>query len=406
MSQRFAHDFHFTSGERAAVLGLASLYALRMLGMFLLLPAMSLYVPTLRGATPLLIGLSMGAYGLSQAVFQVPFGAWSDRFGRRRVLVGGLIVFAVGSFLGARATTAWGMVLARATQGAGAIAATIVALLCDLTRPQVRAQAMSALAFAVGASWACGLVLGPTAASAVGVPVLFQVTAALSLVGAVGVIVAVPRASDAREAEPGEEWRSQDLKGLLWQGALMRLNLGIFILHVALTSLFVIVPQLMARHLPLSQHGRVYAPIVVLGLVLVVVSGRAAERRGRLREAVLLGGVALAACQLCLARSATSLAALVAALAFAVAAVAVAQPSMPALVSHLVPVRARGTAAGLFHVFEFSGSFLGGTMGGALMTHLGALSTALLCGALAWVVLSWGLPRGVVAAVPAPPAAS
>ncbi len=250
--------------ERRAVAVLASVFAVRMLGLFLLLPIIALYAASFPEASTLMIGLAVGAYGITQALFQIPFGLLSDRIGRKPVIVSGLLIFALGSLLAALADSATMLVLGRILQGAGAVSAAITALVADLTRVEVRTRAMAVIGMTIGASFLLALIAGPLLAAWVGVSGVFQVTAVLALAAAAGVSFAVP--SPALPAEtPGS---LVTLRAALAVPALLRLNLGVLVLHAVLTASFVAVPLTLdalwtAR---LGAHAQVYLFALLAGI--------------------------------------------------------------------------------------------------------------------------------------------
>lgn len=385
-----ASDAAIARRETASVLGLSSIYALRLAGLYMVLPVLSLHAATLEGATPLWIGLSVGIYGLTQGLFQMPFGMLGDRFGRRRVIAMGLVLFSVGSMVAASADSAIMLVIGRFLQGSGAIASTLVALVSDLTRPQVRVRALAAIGAAVAVSFAAGMILGPALSTRWGVPTLFWITAVLSAFGAAYVLVGIPKPEVITH---DGDWHVEDLGALLRSPTLVRLDLGIFALQAMATALFVVGPKLLVEHLPVSEHGRLYAMVVPAGLVFMVVSALQADRWGKLRETVLVAAIIAGAGFVMLWSDPGRMIYLVLAIAGTMTAVALAEPAMPAMVSRLSPPPARGTAAGLFHSCEFTGSFFGGLLAGALLEQPKVLAGCLVAIAFVWLVVSWGLPH-------------
>jgi len=378
--------------ERRAVTGLAVLYGLRLLGMYMVLPVLALHAAELDGATSLRIGLSVGCYGLAQGVFQVPLGALGDRFGRRRILALGLFVFAAGSVVCARATDIEMLILGRTLQGAGAIASTLVALIADLTRPSVRARGMASIGAAVALSFGLGMVVGPFMAAKLGVPSLFWLMAILPALGAVYVLVGIPRPTDlARSSET--EWHRGDVSQLLRTTTVLRLNTGIFSLHVMTTALFVVGPRILALHVEPSRHGLVYLTLVPLGLLALKLSSRHTDRRGKPREAILLAAALMITANALLLAGGEGLFMFMGAVICVTTAVALAEPAMPTMLSRLAPPNARGTAAGLYHSFEFVGSFAGGALGGVFLERPSQLGAVLLVLAVVITATLWGLPQ-------------
>ncbi len=378
--------------ETHAVLGIVGIFLLRMVGMWLLMPTLALHAEALPGATPLLVGACVGAAGLTQGIFQVPFGAWSDRYGRRRVIAFGLVMFAIGSFVSAQATTAWALLFGRVLQGTGAINSSLVALVTDLTGPHARARAMAALGGAVGVALAVGMIAGPALAARFGVPALFYTASVLSVVAAVYVVVGIPRPR-SHEHHADVEWTGGQLGPLLRSMFMVRLTFGIFVLHVTIAALLVVGPRLLLEHIPTSKHGNVYATIFPLALVVMFLAARNADRKGKLRETVMAGSVVLLGSGTMLALGHGNLYLVAGAIACAVFGVALAEPTMPAMLSRLTPPHARGTASGLFFMFEFLGAFAGSMLGGHFLSRPEPLGYLLLAGASAWVLLTLGLPR-------------
>jgi len=278
-----------TSLERRASASLASIFALRMLGLFLVLPVFALEARKYPGGDdPALLGLAMGIYGLTQGVLQLPFGMASDRFGRKRVIVLGLLIFALGSFWASAATDLHGLLIGRSLQGAGAVSAAVTALLADLTRDEVRTKAMALVGASIGLMFAISLVLAPVLAAAVGLSGLFAITGTLALLGVAVVVWGAPPAPRMASQARGR------LLDVLRHPGLMRLNFGVFVLHAVQLAMWVAVPALLVQAgLPKDHHWQVYLPAVLASFVLM--GGMfALERRGHLKK-VFLAAIALIA---------------------------------------------------------------------------------------------------------------
>jgi MFS family permease len=361
--------------------------------MYMVLPVLSLHAATLEGHTPVLVGLAVGAYGLAQALLQVPFGVWSDRYGRRRVIGCGLILFALGSVVAASADGIVWLVIGRTLQGAGGIAAAVVAFIADVTRPEARAQAMAALGASVGVAFAIGMITGPSLAARFGVPGLFWATAGLSLVALAYVSFGIPR-PPRHVHDASVEWTPGFLREVAQMPALRRLDLGATLLHTMVTCMFVVGPGRLEQFVPAADHGRIYLVLVPIGLVIMAISAAVADRWGRLKEAILGGGVFLLGGGVALLLGPESFMGIVVAIGCTIAAVAVAEPAAPAMVTHLARDEARGTAAGAYHMCEFAGSFFGGLVGGFLLHEPALLGWVLAGGAVIWLALAAGLPRG------------
>lgn len=387
-----------TPKERRATASLAGIFGLRMLGMFIILPVFALYAETLPGGgSHTLVGIALGAYGLTQALLQVPFGWASDRFGRKRTIVAGLVVFAIGSFVAAWAPDIRWTIVGRLLQGAGAISAAVIALTADLTRNEVRTRAMAVIGMTIGATFALSLILGPVLKPLIGVPGIFALTGVLAL-GAIAVLkrgVPEPDVVHVRAREPG----FAAFRKVLADGQLLRLNYGIFALHALLMALFVEVPlALRDAGLAPESHWKVYLPVMVASVILMLPALRTADRPGR-GKSVFVGAVlVLGAGQAILAFSGTSFAILVAGLVVFFAAFNLLEATLPSLVSKFAPPAQKGTATGVYSSVQFLGTFLGATAGGWLAQHVGHASVFVFGIALTLVWLA------VSASMSAPPA--
>ncbi len=377
--------------ERRSVAALSALYCFRMLGLFMVLPLLALYADDLRGATPALIGLAIGVYGLTQALLQVPLGMLSDRIGRLPVLLGGLAVFALGSFVAAQAQTIEGVIGGRLLQGAGAISSTIMALVADLTRDEQRTKAMALVGISIGLSFALAIMLGPLLASTGGLSLVFNATGGMALLGILVLLLAVPRVR--RVATHGEVGT---VPALLWRTLvdrkLLRLNTGVFTLHFLLMAAFVGLPLVLEQTLGVSRdhHWKVYLPVLVasvLGMFPLIIL---AERRGRLKLALGIGICSLAASQL-LATGALGLTVFCLGLWLYFTAFNYLEAALPSLVSKSVYAGGKGTALGVYATFQFLGAFVGGAAGG-LALQLGGTSAVLaLCSVVAVLWLPMAL---------------
>ena len=373
---------------------LALIFALRMLGLFLVLPVFALEAQHYAGGNdPAMVGLALGMYGLTQAVFQLPLGLASDRFGRKKVIIVGLLVFALGSLVAALADSLMGLVWGRALQGAGAVSAAVTALLADLTRDSVRTKAMAMVGGSIALMFSLALVLSPLLAGWVGLSGIFWITLALTLAGIAAVLWVVPPEPLQHTAMPRGRFAD-----LLAYPDLLRLNVGVFVLHTVQMAMWVAVPTLLVQAgLVKTAHWQVYLPAVLLSFAAL---GRlfAMERKGQLRSALLLAIVLVLLVQaglgaLTLAGDAPSLWLLGAAMLVFFIGFNMLEATQPSLVSRMAPDRLRGAALGAYNTLQSLGLFAGGFLGGWLSRH-GSLTgvfaaTALLC--VVWLVVTWPL---------------
>ena len=361
-----------TATERRASASLASIFALRMLGLFLVLPVFALEARRYPGGEdPMWLGLAMGIYGLTQGLLQLPFGMASDRFGRKRIIVLGLLIFALGSFWAAAATDLMGLLLGRSLQGAGAVSAAVTALLADLTRDEVRTKAMAMVGGSIGLMFALSLVVSPLLAGWIGLSGLFGLTGVLALLGVGVVIWSVPP-----EPAPVTAEERGRLRDVLAHADLMRLNVGVFVLHAVQLAMWVSVPALLVQAgLQTPQHWQVYLPAVSLSFVFLGLVFTA-ERRGHLKKVFLLSIVLMVLVQLGLlvqSAGAPSLAWMAVLLWLFFCGFNALEATQPSLASRMAPRAMRGTAMGVYNTLQSLGFFVGGLGGG-------------------WLVKSWGTP--------------
>ena len=382
------------AAERRAISGLAGLYASRMLGLFMVLPVLALYADTLTGATPLLVGVALGIYGLTQATLQIPFGLLSDRIGRKRVIAMGLLIFAFGSVVAAMADSIGGVILGRALQGGGAVAPAIMALLADQTREQVRTAAMASMGLSIGVSFAIAMVLGPWLASWAGLSGVFWFTALLTLVGLLVLWRWVPPAPRRlRHRDVGLD--RKQFKSVITRPDLWRLDLSIFALHLVLMAIFVAIPfRLLNAGVAVEYHGLAYLGIMALSFVAMVPLVIIAEKRQRMRLMCLLAIGAIAASLASLGLSLSQGHWLFVWLFVFFTGFNLLEATLPSMLSKLAPAGAKGTAMGVYSTSQFLGAFLGGTLGGLLANTWGLNAVFIGCAvlALAWWVAMWRMP--------------
>ena len=387
-----------TPQELRASFGLAGIFGLRMLGMFIILPVFALYAAKLPGGSShTMVGLALGAYGLTQACLQVPFGWLSDRWGRKRTIYLGLVIFALGSFVAALAHDVHMVILGRIIQGAGAISAAVIALAADLTRDDQRTKAMAIIGMTIGGTFALSMAAGPVLDRIIGVPGIFALTGILAIAALLVVRVIVPEPLPAAAHKPSVQQAS--LKSVLRDAQLLRLNYGIFALHGILMALFVVVPFALQAHLPAGSHWRVYLPVMLGAIVLMLPAMLLAERKG-LQKPVFVGAVGVLIGALALFTfSDRGLPALVIGLLVFFAAFNLLEATLPSMISKRAPAGAKGTAIGVYGSVQFIGTFVGAASGGWLSQHYGAAAVFGLCAALAivWLLLAFGMqvPRSL-----------
>lgn len=381
--------------ERRAISGLAGLYASRMLGLFMVLPVLAIYADDLAGSTPLLVGVALGIYGLTQACLQIPFGLMSDRFGRKRMIAIGLVLFALGSAVAALADSIVGIIAGRALQGSGAVAAAIMALLADQTREQVRTAAMATIGLSIGVAFAVAMALGPWLASVAGLSSVFWFTTAMTGVGLFVLWRWVPAAPRRVKHKDVGMDRSQ-LGRVLTRPDLWRIDLSIFALHLTLMASFVAVPlRLVDAGIDKSWHGLAYLAIMGAAFVLMVPLVIVAEKKQLMKPICLLAiGVitlSLAGLGLPLSHGAGLFVLL---LAF-FTGFNLLEATLPSMLSKLAPAGSKGTAMGVYSTGQFLGAFLGGTLGGWLSHGWGLDAVFLGCAALAlvWWGIMWSMPK-------------
>jgi MFS family permease len=376
--------------ERRSSLSLAFIYALRMLGLFLVLPVFALEAQKYPGGgDAAMVGLAMGIYGLTQGLLQLVFGMASDRLGRKRVIVFGLLIFAAGSFLAGAADSLVQLIVGRMLQGAGAISAVVTALLADQTRDEVRTKAMALVGASIGLMFAVSLVAAPLLTTLMGLSGLFVLTGVLALMGILVVIWLVP-AEPARQVHVARGKLSDVLKDV----PTLRLNFGVFVLHGVLLAMWVAVPAMLVEAgLPKSQHWWVYLPAVFASFVVMGMTLFPLERRGYLRG-VFLGAIALIALVqvgLALSASAPGIAALSALLFAFFCGSNILEASQPSIASRSAPAHARGAALGFYNTLQSLGFFAGGALGGLLMKAVGPAGLFGACAAAMalWLLVAW-----------------
>jgi MFS family permease len=376
--------------EMRAVAVVSSVAMLRMIGLFSLVPVLSLYAKDLPGARPILVGLAVGAYGLTQAGLQIPLGALSDRIGRLPVIIGGLVVFAAGSVLAALAGTIWTVIAGRLLQGAGAVAATLSALIADSTREAVRTRSMAIYGGGYGLAFFIAFGAGPIVAAHFGVPVLFWLGAVLAVV-ALLLLAALP-ASGARPLKP-QRWDF----GPAFRSKLLRLDAYVFLLHAIQTATMVALPFLLTSklQLPLGQFGEIFLGALLASLVVAVPLIRSDERQGKPRTIEIAVALILVG-QLLLWFLGVSVVPVFIALAVFLAGFVFLEAGLPARLSLLADHDARGASLGVFSSSQFLGAFAGGLIGGRFLEGGNPADVFRVCALLAalWLVAGIRLNDG------------
>lgn len=387
-----------TRTEIRASVSLASIFALRMLGLFLILPVFAVHAKTLPGGeSATLVGLAMGIYGLAQAFGQLPFGIASDKYGRKPVIVAGLVVFALGSFIAAAATNIHWVIVGRAVQGAGAISAAVSAFIADATRDEHRTKAMAMVGGSIGVTFAISLIGAPVLYRWIGMGGIFTLTGALAIGAILIVLFVVPDAPVVKAQAPafGEILKNREL---------MRLNYGVFALHLTQIAVFVVVPGAIVQYVgvPLEQHWEIYLPVVLGSFILMLPPVFIGEKRGQMKQ-VFVGAIALLllvqlGMWLFLSQLTGHGAILIGLLLAFFVAFNILEASQPSLVSRMAPPAAKGAALGVYNTLQSLGLFFGGAIGGWLKQHVGASSVFIMGAVLTigWLIIAIGmknLPR-------------
>ncbi|HEX5792500.1 MAG TPA: MFS transporter [Rheinheimera sp.] len=375
--------------EKRSAIALALVFSSRMLGLFMLLPVFALYGTELAGFSPVWIGLAIGAYGLTQAILQIPLGWLSDRIGRHKVMLGGLALFALGSVVAALADSVYLVTVGRVLQGAGAIAGAVLALAADLTREEQRPKVMAIIGASIGLSFAVAMVLGPLLAKAAGLSGVFWFTAVLACCAMLVVAFLLPKSvSKAPMAETLA--LPQSLGAMLKHHQLLQLDLGVLLLHLMLTAMFVVLPALLQNYGLVSvKHWQFYLPVLLgsfaLMLPMMIIAMRKTQEKG-----FFLLAIVLLICAMLVALLVPGFWPLTAALLLFFIGFNFLEASLPALVSRIAPAGQRGSAMGIYSSSQFLGAFLGGVLGGAIVQHFSyqALFAVLAVIGLIWLAVA------------------
>ncbi len=377
--------------EARSAASMAGIYALRMLGLFMILPVFALYAEELEGTTPALAGVAIGIYGMTQALLQIPFGLLSDRIGRKPVIIFGLLVFALGSVIAASADSIYLVIAGRAIQGAGAIAAAVMALTADLIREEHRVKAMAIIGMSIGASFALAMVLGPLLNTWIGVPGIFWLTALLAIGGIGVVVLLVPNPVVSRVRRDAEAVPAQ-FASVLRDPQLLRLDIGIFSLHLILTASFVVLPLALRdiAGLSASRHWEVYLPVLLLSLPMAIPFILQAEKHRRMKQVFVGAIVVILLAELALYEFHFEVLTIAISLFVFYSAFNLLEAILPSLIAKMAPPDSKGTAMGFYSSAQFFGAFVGGVMGGWLHGRFGLETVFLFCAAVAlvWLVFA------------------
>jgi MFS family permease len=384
-------DDRMTPTEVRSSLSLASIFALRMLGMFLILPVFAVHATTLPGGnSATLVGLALGIYGLAQSFGHIPLGVASDKYGRKRIIIIGLILFALGSFIAAAATSIHWIIVGRAVQGAGAISAAVTAFIADATREEHRTKAMAMVGASIGLTFSVSLIASPVLYEAIGMSGIFALTGILSIVAILVVAFVVPPAPPLIHAT------RVPFSTVLYDGQLMRLNFGVFVLHMTQMAMFVVVPSALVQYagLPIAEHSKVYLPVVLASIMVMLPPVFIGERRGKTKQVFLASIALMIVVQLgfwaFLSHPTLHWATLVVLLFAFFVAFNILEASQPSLVSRIAPPSAKGAALGVYNTLQALGLFCGGVLAGYLKQHLGPSSVFIVSAAMTivWLIIA------------------
>jgi MFS family permease len=377
--------------ELRATIGLAGVYGLRMFGLFIILPVFAFYAEDLPGGNNYtLIGIALGAYGLTQAILQIPFGWLSDRIGRKPVIYLGLILFAIGSLIAALAIDIYWVILGRIIQGAGAISAAVMALAADLTREEHRTKAMATIGMTIGTVFAISLIVAPVLNQWIGVPGIFAMTGVLALLAMIVVKKIIPDPQISR-FHSDTEASAASFGSVLRDTQLLRLNYGIFALHATLMALWLVVPlTLREAGMAADDHWQIYLPVLLLSIVLIIPAIIYAEKKAQLKFVFIAAIALLLIGQVLLATTFDSIWGTAIALLVFFTAFNLLEASLPSLISKIAPVGAKGTAIGIYSSTQFLGAFVGAAVGGYLFGNYGSSALYFFCGLLliVWLILA------------------
>jgi len=379
--------------EKKAAFSLAAVFGLRMLGLFMILPVFAIYGEQLTGYSPVWLGLAIGAYGLTQAMLQIPMGILSDKFGRKPIILAGLVVFLIGSIIAAVSDSIYGVVIGRAIQGMGAIASAVLALAADLSREEQRPKVMATIGMFIGLSFAMAMVLGPVVAQAFGLSGLFWFTAVLTVLAMLMIQFMVPYS--VNKAPRGDNVAlPEQISKLIVNPQLFRLNTGVFILHMALTAIFVTLPKMFVESgLALQQHWQLYLPTLLGSFVLMVPFMIIGIKKQKEKQMFAASVLLLALSLVLMWYLPISFVGLVVCVFLFFTAFNYLEATMPSILSRLAPAGVKGSVMGIYSSSQFLGAFTGGILGGAIISNFGAKTIFLVMAAfcILWFVLAMSM---------------
>ncbi|MBL4829656.1 MAG: MFS transporter [Aliivibrio sp.] len=357
-------------GERTTAISLALVFVFRMLGLFMLMPVLALYASDLNGYSLAWVGIAIGAYGCTQALLQIPAGWLSDKYGRKPIIIIGLLLFVLGSIVAAESTSIYGVALGRAIQGMGAIAAAVLALASDLTRPEQRTKVMAIIGISIGMSFAISMILGPFLAATLGLSGLFYVIAIMAVIAIFLVLFVVPTPVH-KSKKKAADVKISGVKKVFVNSNLLKLDFGVFVIHCIMTSLFIALPlQLAAHHLAADDHWHFYLPVFLLSFLSLGILMRLGKRNEKVTNLISISCLMVGIMIIGFNPSSLWLIGFGAWLYFS--GFNYLEASMPSLLSKIAPDSYRGSASGVYSTSQFLGAFFGGVIGGGLMQLYGA----------------------------------
>ncbi|MFW0025109.1 MAG: MFS transporter [Coxiella endosymbiont of Dermacentor nuttalli] len=378
--------------KRIAITSLAVIMAFRMFGLFMLLPVLALYTNRIPFATPTLIGIALGIYGLLQACFQIPFGMISDRIGRKPVITTGLILLSVGSVLAIFSHSIYGIIIGRAFQGTGAVGSTILAMITDLTRDEERSKAMVLVGMVIGSSFSIALIIGPVINAWFHLEGIFWVTIIFATLGIILLYTVVPASPQALlPLCPREEFESRRyFKNVICNSALLRLDFGIFSLHCILTAMFINIPIILSRIINLTEHEQIFFYLIILFLAFIAAIPLIifSEKKYQLKLSFISAIAFLIVCQFLFMVFCHSIIEISAILFFFFTVFTLLEAMLPSLISKIAPIRQKGMALGIYSSSQFFGIFFGGIVGGWIFNHFQAVGVFIFCAIIAFLWLA------------------